>query len=283
MYLAPGTHRLNISGHEADLIFCNLLGVINTYLGELQAPCCSAVSSLDQRVFREETEWTFGQILPVLLLVMQIFTVNFTKSRSKGPEVQQTQDPTRLLPGPAATLHQPTMSNRIQKSPYWLSRDFYEGQVCLGPNAIALGASILGLTLGLLAQLFRIGLDMAPSAALLHGWAGSLGILCMAIVLFFPGCASTFLVGIQLENLMKDRIKSRRVRQGIIFWLSFSLLFIYQIPFLTPGFSTTPLRYGPNCTSLFILPAAFYSFYALLRILNALLHRTHRSVAFQLA
>lgn len=152
-------------------------------------------NTLPKEILEEENAWTFGQIVPVLLLAMPLFSMvsqlipnEATTISTTGHEVSFSTDVPRRPPYPFSTQHSELSSiitGNYTYETYWLR-----------PCIVCLLLAILCFIVDAFCLSFNIFYGMGPSISLVEVWFTSFGLLWY-ITLFLP-CAFANLISLGL-------------------------------------------------------------------------------------
>lgn len=210
-------------------------------------------NTLPKEILEDENAWTFGQIIPVLLLAMPVFSMvsqlipnTATTTSTTRDEVSLLTDAPRTPPYPFSTQHSEFSSiitgNYTYKT-HWL-----------GPSIVCLFLGILGFVVVAFCMSFNIIYGMGPSISLVETWFTKVGVLWY--IIFFLPCAFAHIISLGLAldswlgsptklkvrtkvSLYRMLVMGPAVSYGIIWyfllveggrlwWLVFSQLSVYM-------------------------------------------------------
>lgn len=259
----------------------------------------SSRNTLDARVLEEEAQWTYGQILPVLLLIMPVLGVVGTVSVDTKPKLakgntssSQTAHLLERLPsrdnlgvtdGHDADSSQTVHLLQMQLSrdsldmtdghdptaevpPDWLVRNHYDSfwvNYCIVSEC----ASILAYGIIMFSVIFNFGDGMGLAAMfnLLEFWvtefAGVYSLVTVPLACFY-----TFLVGLGLDKWLQEP-GSRAGKHVVMFLLGGVIHTAYVVVVLVGPALSSDLA-GPNVqvarvTVITSMAVGFYCIYAL--------------------
>jgi hypothetical protein len=183
----------------------------------------SSRNTLDARILEEETQWTYGQILPVLLLVMPVLGVVATLSVETKREPAAAADSVGPVKrGEAATessagsscavrllrslpsdgsLETMDKDDGLVVVPDWLARSYYYDTFWVGYCIFFECIAIVVLVVLLLCVVFNLGdgMGLESQFRLLDFWVGVFGGVYMLLAL--PLASFTFFfVGLELDG-----------------------------------------------------------------------------------
>lgn len=238
-------------------------------------------NTLPKEILQEENAWTFGQIIPVLLLAMPLFSMvsqlipnGATTTSTTGHEVSLLTDVPRRPPYPFSTQHSELpgiITGNYTYKTYWL-----------WPSLVCLFLAILFFVVDAFCLSFNIIYGMGPILSLVQVWFTSFGLLWY-IILFLPcAFANVISLGLALDNWLGNPTKLkvrtklslfRMLVMGLAVSYAFIWYFLVQGGLLrNPMLSQLLIHISLDSESIYILPniiiclildLALYIFYLL--------------------
>lgn len=220
-------------------------------------------NSLAKEILEEENAWTFGQIIPVLLLVMPLFSMvsqlipnGATTTSTTGQEVSLLTNVPRRPPYPFSTQHSElpsSITGNYTYKTYWL-----------WPSIVCLFLAILCFVVDAFCLSFNIFGGLGPSISLVEVWFTSFGLLWY--ILFFLPCAfaNVISLGLALDvwlgNPTKLKVRTKlSLYRMLIMGLAMSYVviwfFLVQAGLLRDVFSQLFIYIGLDLQSTYIVTA----------------------------
>lgn len=181
-------------------------------------------------VVEQESAWTFGQILPVLLLIAPLFSVfglflarstwadnskrddhdetivlgqlnESTASSSsclQGPESAEDAKKDKETPIKVRCRTATNISSLYEPSSYWIDRDYYQAP-WIGGSIVCLCASIITLTTTAAGLLYSFSSDLSPFYSLARFWYSEYGAVFYMVVGIPSATTFCILLGLTLD------------------------------------------------------------------------------------
>lgn len=187
----------------------------------------SSRSLQDQAAFQEESQWTFGQMLAVLLLAGPVFEMASTfisKVSNHDPqqsrELKQKADPIqqsdlgRSLSSVASGLQPASDHQNLARHPGscqtntadWINRDYYATAPWLWSCSTALCGVVLVITCFTFGAIFNFseGMSFEPQFTLMDFWFSDFAVFYFLPLGVLPACTATVLVGLSLDRWVQE-------------------------------------------------------------------------------
>ncbi|KAK7957878.1 hypothetical protein PG988_012726 [Apiospora saccharicola] len=193
----------------------------------------SSRESIPQDIVLEESQWTFGQILPVLLLGGPFVAISSNIAsewhNSQALEGNSEQSALNTPHSEGTALEMQNMDTheaqrRISRSPeseglsFWLDRDSFLRSPWIPICLVMPCLLVLGFTIALLSQIFNLVYKWKPEISLLSVWITEVGLLFTLLVEYLAACMATVILGLRLNTWILNRRQGSRWRYVIFVW-----------------------------------------------------------------
>lgn len=161
-----------------------------------------ATAQLPQEIFEQENAWTFGQIVPVLLLAVPIFAtvIQFASDRNNNPGDQPRHDQPRGAPGAAGARKPYPFGTQTRDLPGALAGGYGPRSRWLWPSLAGLFVSAVCFTFQAFSHNFDFVQGLRPSESLVDVWFTRFGLLWYILLGLPCVFCSAVAIGLALDR-----------------------------------------------------------------------------------